>query len=334
MKGYEVIKQLRTLTPEQLDNWMQFFWSKVGCDLEGFENGEGRSEFPYAKYVATQADESFRYIAMREDLPSQFHGHCLKHGCNLEQIARPNEGGAVQLRCPMCIHEADRPSDELTTEQLQALHRGESVVRLVPTGDSIENQAYDPPEVTQWKSGMGGVPYNDGDGGPIPSAEVVAAYEAEQLPPIRMCPYCREITSLQRKDANGNAMCELCYVLSSADAKAVEHEMIDGLKVSKDTLFYHLIPEIAIQRLCERIMLGEQTKGKNAWNALAENQSVLDSRKALARRFGHGINHSYRLLGKIQRNEEWTEEDEKEASAVMWTGMYAICAIHQQREDK
>lgn len=109
-------------------------------------------------------------------------------------------------------------------------------------------------------------------------------------------------------------------------------EMIDGMRVSKDTHCYHLIPQIAMQRLCERISLGEQTKGKDAWNAMSENQSVLDSRKALARRFGHLINHSYRLLGKIETGEEWTEDDEREASAVMWGGMFAICAIAAQRK--
>ena len=109
-------------------------------------------------------------------------------------------------------------------------------------------------------------------------------------------------------------------------------EKIDGMVVSTDTHCYHLIPQVAMQRLCERISLGEQTKGKDAWNAMSENQVVLESRKALARRFGHLINHSYRLLGKLQSGEEWTEDDEREASAVMWGGMFAICAIAAQRK--
>lgn len=113
-----------------------------------------------------------------------------------------------------------------------------------------------------------------------------------------------------------------------------EQEMIDGLLVSTDTLAYHLIPVVALERLCERIMLGEKSKGKHAWNGLSANQEVLNSSAALARRFGHGINHAYRLLGKLQRNEPWTEEDEQEASALMWAGMYAICAINQQRKNQ
>ena len=113
---------------------------------------------------------------------------------------------------------------------------------------------------------------------------------------------------------------------------AEETEKIDGMVVSTDTHCYHLIPQVAMQRLCERISLGEQTKGKDAWNAMSDNQGVLESRKALARRFGHLINHSYRLLGKLQAGEEWTEDDEREASAVMWGGMFAICAIAAQRK--
>ena len=122
-------------------------------------------------------------------------------------------------------------------------------------------------------------------------------------------------------------------LLSTVHSIAAD-EMIDGLRVSKDTLCYHLIPEVAMQRLCERIALGEQTKGKDSWNAMSDNQSVLESRKALARRFGHLINHSYHLLGKIQSGEEWTEDDEREASAVMWGGMFAICAIAAQRKSR
>lgn len=109
-------------------------------------------------------------------------------------------------------------------------------------------------------------------------------------------------------------------------------EFVGGMLVSKDTLCFHLIPQVAMQRLCERIALGEQTKGKDAWNALSDNQHVLGSREALARRFGHLINHSYHLLAKIQNKEPWTEEDEKEASAVMWGGMFAICSINHQRK--
>jgi hypothetical protein len=107
--------------------------------------------------------------------------------------------------------------------------------------------------------------------------------------------------------------------------------MVDGLLVSADTLPYHLIPPVALRELCKRIRLGEEIKGKDAWNALSDNQQVLDSRKALAHRLGHLISHAYGLLEKIQAGEKWSRDDLGEAAAVMWGGMYAICAIDRQR---
>lgn len=107
--------------------------------------------------------------------------------------------------------------------------------------------------------------------------------------------------------------------------------MVDGLLVSADTLPYHLIPPVALRELCKRIRLGEEIKGKDAWNALSDNQQVLDSRKALAHRLGHLISHAYGLLEKIQAGEKWSGDDLGEAAAVMWGGMYAICAIDRQR---
>lgn len=146
------------------------------------------------------------------------------------------------------------------------------------------------------------------------------------------CCDCKKYTTTARS-LDGKFRCYDCNMayIPPAEAKTVT---IDGLVCSNDTLTFHLIPEIAIRRLCERIALGEKTKGKDAWNALSENQDVLKSIKALARRLGHGINHSYKLLAKIQNNEPWTEEDEKEASAVMWAGMFAICCIAAQRKEQ
>lgn len=108
-------------------------------------------------------------------------------------------------------------------------------------------------------------------------------------------------------------------------------ELVDGLMVSADTLHYHLIPPLALRYLTKRIMLGECTKGKAAWNALSANQEVLESKKALARRLGHVISHTLGLLEALATR-PFTEEDVEEASAVMWGGMYAICAIDKQRK--
>lgn len=356
MKGYDILTQWRALTPEQRDNWMQYFLGKVSSDFEGFRDSEERPEFPYAKYLVENATESFEYISMkRPDLHRVTRTVCRASKCGVNVDLEPDG-----FCSDKCRHEADHPPiealghDNLSAEELQKLHQQVSGMPLVATGDSIENGAFNPPEKTLWQSGPDGVPYDGGDGGPIPSQAVIDAFLAAQedkQPWHTACYDCRNVvypldsdrrrpsSQMGVKSPDGHIRCKLCNDKHIQPTKLLEGTpcsmpaqiMIDGLKVSTDTLAFHLIPYIAIKRLCERIMLGEETKGKDAWNALSENQHVLDSKKALARRFGHTINHAYKLLGKIQRGESWTEEDEREASAVMWGGMYAICAIHQQR---
>lgn len=129
--------------------------------------------------------------------------------------------------------------------------------------------------------------------------------------------------------------CPTCQANRAAMGKPKDsgpaQELVDGLMVSTDTLHYHLIPPLALRHLTQRIMLGEQIKGKAAWNALSDNQEVLESKKALARRLGHVISHTLGLLEALATR-PFTEEDVKEASAVMWGGMYAICAIDKQKE--
>ena len=113
-------------------------------------------------------------------------------------------------------------------------------------------------------------------------------------------------------------------------AVSASQEMVDGLLVSTDMTPFHLIPTVALRELGKRIMLGEKLKGKDAWNAMSDNQNVLSSRKALARRLGHLMTHASRLLEKIHSGSEWDDEDLGEAAAIMWGGMYAICSVNQQ----
>ena len=107
-------------------------------------------------------------------------------------------------------------------------------------------------------------------------------------------------------------------------------ETIDGLKVSSIPPF-HLIPRIAYQRLAERVALGEQTKGKDAWNAFSDNQEVLLSRKALARRLGHAIDHATKMLADLAAGRQTCLSDD-DAAALCWAGMYAICASDAQQK--
>ena len=327
---------------------------KHGCNMEAIRQPGETGCFPLRCPMC-----------LHEATPFPPKGYCSKHGCNM--IPSPGHENHVdcgQVFCPMCKHEADHPpikpkgSEELSAEELQQLHRQ----HLVATADSIEpaqtkkasclRQAEPAQEryacydcgCRVFKLGtpesdigrpLGYVNADDNLRCLICSQLFIGAREEEVLK--ESVEAAKQLTTIPHHHFNsGTKQYEACYSHDCPDAKRInetpKQEMIDGLLVSTDTLSYHMIPVIAIERLCERIMLGEQTKGKDAWNALSDNQSVLDSRKALARRFGHTINHAYRLLGKLQWNEPWTEEDEKEASAVMWGGMFAICAINQQRK--
>ena len=100
-------------------------------------------------------------------------------------------------------------------------------------------------------------------------------------------------------------------------------ELVAGLSFSVIPPF-ELIPRIAWVRLAKRAELGQKTKGKNAWNALSDNQSALLSREALAKRLGHAIDHATKLLEKLISDQDFSGDDD--AAALMWAGMYAICA--------
>lgn len=342
MRGYDILKDIRTLTPEQQDQFLQHLLGKMSMDLEGFTDSPSRHEHMYAKYVFDNMDDSL--TRTRLGVTARPLTVCDKHGVHMTDT------------CQLCMYEANHPpiepkgSYELGPEQLQEMHRQQ----LMPTADSIENTAQ-PPEkpvyhdcpkcharlIQKAAPGMATDFWYCPDCGHVPillneidpedaAIDMNPTMSAVSTPPEKTasCVVC----SMPVYPHEKSICCSVCLNNWSDINKSLKPatEMIDGLLVSTDALAYHLIPTIAIERLCERIMLGEKTKGKDAWNALSDNQHVLDSKKALARRFGHGINHAYRLLGKLQRGEAWTEEDEREASAVMWAGMYAICAIHQQ----
>lgn len=270
MRGYNTLKQLEALTPEQLKFALQFATGQMSMDLEGFTDSQERPEHAYAKYVFDILEDSIQ----RSLLPRTIMQHTSHPG-------KPTK--AVYVDCPSC-HDIATHMEQKDDKSWYCPNCGYSCHFDTPQSSIAEVYA-----------------------------RAVGEVEEEEG---------------EDQDCNHGAT----RPVFRTSPVVPQQEMIDGLKVSTDTLAYHLIPTIALQRLCERISLGEITKGKDAWNALSDNQEVLNSRKALARRFGHGINHAYRLLAKIQNKEEWTEEDEREASAFMWAGMFAICAISQQRK--
>lgn len=111
-------------------------------------------------------------------------------------------------------------------------------------------------------------------------------------------------------------------------------EIVSGLQFTVVPKF-ELIPREAMLRLVRRAELGQRTKGKNAWNALSENQDALKSREALAKRLGHAIDHAYKLLDRLATGEPLYDlkSDEDDAAALMWAGMYACCATEAIEAD-
>jgi len=87
---------------------------------------------------------------------------------------------------------------------------------------------------------------------------------------------------------------------------------------------YELIPLVGMRRLAARFELGEVRKGKGAWNATSDNQSALASKRALLKRLGHAIDHSFKLMHKVINDMPFDEDDD--AAAIAWAGFYAISA--------
>ena len=101
-------------------------------------------------------------------------------------------------------------------------------------------------------------------------------------------------------------------------------KMVGGMAHSIGTPPYHLIPAIALIELAKQYALGEEIKGKHAWNAFAENQTVLLNRDALAIRLGHVISHSLSMLQALLADQPLNIRD---AAAIMWGGSFAICCV-------
>lgn len=85
-----------------------------------------------------------------------------------------------------------------------------------------------------------------------------------------------------------------------------------------------LLSTVALERLAKICELGIQRKGKLAWNAVSENQEVIEDRKFILSRISHVINHALRLRDKIMKNEADMGEDD--AASIMWGGMF-LCAV-------
>lgn len=89
----------------------------------------------------------------------------------------------------------------------------------------------------------------------------------------------------------------------------------------------HLIPTISLEELAERCRLGIERKGEKAWNAMSNNQQVLFDQDFILERISHVIFHAMKLRDVLaNRDVDTLENGDNHASAIMWGGMFLICA--------
>lgn len=152
--------------------------------------------------------------------------------------------------------------------------------------------------------------------------------DKEVKDPFR-CRYCENKYAVaNRKDSNGVPMCQTCYDQILAVPK---QEMLGGMAHSVGTPPFHLIPSIALIELANQYALGESIKGKDAWNALSNNQHVLTDKVALAVRLGHVISHCTVMLDDLVADRPLNIRD---AAAIMWGGSFAIASVDARHPQK
>lgn len=101
-----------------------------------------------------------------------------------------------------------------------------------------------------------------------------------------------------------------------------------GGALTTPVLPYHLIPTIGLQRLVERFQLGQERKGKKAWNACSDNQSVLKNKEFALDRIDHVIAHALLLRDEISSG---IPHKDSNAGAIAWAGIFFICVIEEMK---
>lgn len=110
----------------------------------------------------------------------------------------------------------------------------------------------------------------------------------------------------------------------------------------------HLIPTVALEKTAERFQLGIERKGDKSWNALSRNQEVLTDLDFLIERTSHIIHHAAKLRDKLNRlkaDRDTPEvvkrdhdpmrqiDEDDDASAIVWGGMFLQCAVEELRKE-
>lgn len=112
-------------------------------------------------------------------------------------------------------------------------------------------------------------------------------------------------------------------------------DMAGGKAASSKGPALHLIPTVALEKIADRFELGIARKGDKAWNALSNNQEVLEDREFLIERCGHILHHALKLRDQLSRGVQPGEESLTDnATAVAWGAIFLTCAAERLAEAK
>lgn len=119
---------------------------------------------------------------------------------------------------------------------------------------------------------------------------------------------------------------------------AEPQQLLAGGKIASSiSPAFHLIPSVAITALANRCKLGVERKADKAWNATTNNQECLTDRELILHRIGHVIDHAWKLRDKLihadAENDIEALNTDDDAAAVMWGGMFLVCAIDAVRDE-
>lgn len=104
--------------------------------------------------------------------------------------------------------------------------------------------------------------------------------------------------------------------------------MAGGKAASSKIPPLHLIPTVALEKIAERFDLGIQRKGDKAWNALSDNQDILQDVDFLIDRCGHVMHHAAKLRDKLKNRDTEAITQDGDAGAIAWGGVFLICAVN------
>lgn len=103
--------------------------------------------------------------------------------------------------------------------------------------------------------------------------------------------------------------------------------MAGGRAASTPIPPFHLIPTAAIEGIANRFAKGVENKGDRCWTAISDNQEVLLNKEFVLERIGHVVRHCLLLRDKIHADDLVGIQQDDDASAVAWGGVFLICAV-------